>query len=135
MRQIIRNSQHERTKNNQYADIILSLRFWLILMSPPLRWHQYKHRPEGGKNNYSESNQLRRIVGLRSVGVSIGGETADAHLPRCCVFHRFNAPFMRSLKLTTIYTRALRSKSNALVSFRRTERVSAKLLLGAKTKN
>src|SRR5438105_13876124 len=36
---------------------------------------QYKHRPEGGENDYSESNQLRRIVGLRSVGVSIGDET------------------------------------------------------------
>src|SRR5207248_9500889 len=81
---------------------------------------QYKHRPEDGEDNYSESNQLRQIVGLRSVGIPIGDETADAHPPGCCVFHGFNAPFMRSRKLTTICTRALRLKSNAVVTFRRT---------------
>src|SRR6266487_6874560 len=37
MRQIIQDSQHERTKNNQYAYKILSLRFGLISASPPLR--------------------------------------------------------------------------------------------------
>src|SRR5438876_621960 len=81
---------------------------------------QYKHRPEDGENDYSESNQLRGIVGPRSVGVSIGDETADAYRRGCCVFHGFNAPFMRSLKLTTICTGALRFKSNAVVTFRRT---------------
>ena len=79
---------------------------------------QYKHRPEDGKDDYSESNQLRQIVGLRSVGVSIGDETADADPPGCCVVHGFNAPFMRSLKLTTNCTRTLRLKSNAGVTFR-----------------
>src|SRR5205814_5067264 len=78
---------------------------------------QYKHRPEGGKDDYSEGNQLRQIVGLRSVGVSVGDETAEANLPGCCVFHGFNAPFIRSRKLTTIRTRALRRKSNAVVTF------------------
>ena len=79
---------------------------------------QYKHRPKGGEDDYSESNQLRQIVGLRSVGVSIGDETADAYRRGCCIFHGFNAPFMRSPKLTTICTRALRLKSNAVVTIR-----------------
>jgi hypothetical protein len=61
---------------------------------------QYTHRPEDSENDYSESNQLRRIIGLRSVGVSIGDETPDTYRRGCCVFHGFNAPFMRSLKLT-----------------------------------
>jgi len=79
---------------------------------------QYRHRPEDGEDEYSQSNPLRRIVGLRSVSVSIGDETAEGHPPGCHVLHGFNAPFMRSLKLTTICTLALCLKSNGVVTFR-----------------
>ena len=79
---------------------------------------QYKHRPEDCENDYSESNQLRRIIGLRSVGVSIGDETPNAYRRGCCVFHGFNAPFTTSPKPTTIRTRSLRFKSNGIVTFR-----------------
>lgn len=82
------------------------------------RASQYKQRPEDGEDDYCESNQLRRIIGLRSVGVSISNETADAHPPWCCILHGFNAPFMRARKFTTTCTRALRFKSNGVVTFR-----------------
>ena len=98
MRQIIQDSEHERTKN------INKLRkfFFSDLGSFQCPRHcasQYKHRPEDSENDYSESNQLRRVIGLRSVGVSIGDETPDTYRRGCCVFHGF-AAFMRSLKLT-----------------------------------
>src|SRR6266480_1493004 len=89
---------------------------------------QYKHRPEDSENDYSESNQLRRIIGLRSVGVSIGDETPDAYRRGCCVFCGFQRSFHEVTEIDTICTRTLRLKSNAVVTFRRTTRNWAKCI-------
>ena len=75
---------------------------------PRHRASQCKHRPEDGEDDYSESNQLRQIIRLRSVGVSIGDETADAHRRRCRVFHGFQRSFHKVTEMTSICTCSLR---------------------------
>jgi len=48
---------------------------------------QGEERQDGGKHEKGEGDQLRQVIGLRAVGVSVGDETAEAHPEWCCIFH------------------------------------------------
>jgi len=42
---------------------------------------------DGGKHEKGERDQVKQVIGLRSVGISVADETAKAHPEWCRIFH------------------------------------------------